>query len=411
MPRLPKIGGDANTWGQVLNEFLSAAHNTDGTIKTDCLPGKVETTTAILPGAGLVGGGDLSSNRTLSVNFGTVAGTVAAGNDMRIAGALQSSNNLGDLISPTAARDNIGAAQNFNVTAVKTSAYTTLAGDFVPVDASGGNVTITLPTAPHDKTRVGVKLINLGGSTNTVTIASGGGDVFNKTGGATSLSLSITDQAMTLQYNATSGVWYAQDGLPLTQLDARYSVASTATKLATARSINGVAFDGSADITVPAAGSTLSDTVTVANGGTGATTLTGVIKGNGASAMTAATAGTDYLTPGATQTVTATRITKRTGATTSSATPTINTDNVDFYSLTAQAVDITSFTTNLTGTPTQGQTLWVAITGTSARAITWGASFEASTVALPTTTVSTNRLDIGFVWDTATSKWHCVAVA
>jgi hypothetical protein len=110
-----------------------------------------------------------------------------------------------------------------------------------------------------------------------------------------------------------------------------------------------------------------------------------------------------------TNTLTNKRITKRVGTTTSSATPTINTDNVDFYSLTAQTADITSFTTNLSGTPTDGQTLWIAITGTAARAITWGASFEASTVALPTTTVTTNRLDVGFVWNTATSKWRCVA--
>ena len=110
-----------------------------------------------------------------------------------------------------------------------------------------------------------------------------------------------------------------------------------------------------------------------------------------------------------TDTLTSKRITKRTGTTTSSATPTINTDNVDFYSLTAQAADITSFTTNLSGTPTEAQTLWIAITGTAARAITWGTSFEASTTALPTTTVTTARLDVGFVWNTVTSKWRCVA--
>lgn len=112
-----------------------------------------------------------------------------------------------------------------------------------------------------------------------------------------------------------------------------------------------------------------------------------------------------------TNTLTNKRITKRVGTTTSSATPTINTDNVDMYTITAQTVDITSFTTNLSGTPTDGQTLWIAITGTAARAITWGSSFEASTVALPTTTVSTNRLDVGFVWNAATSKWRCIASA
>lgn len=113
----------------------------------------------------------------------------------------------------------------------------------------------------------------------------------------------------------------------------------------------------------------------------------------------------------ATQTLTNKRVTPRVTTTTSSATPTINTDNVDMYGLTAQAVDITSFSTNLSGTPTDGQKLWIYIVGTAARAITWGASFEASTVPLPTTTVTTNRLDVGFVWNAATSKWRCVASA
>ena len=62
--------------------------------------------------------------------------------------------------------------------------------------------------------------------------------------------------------------------------------AADATVLETARNINGVSFNGSADITVTAAGSTLSDTVTVAKGGTSATTLTSgyALLGNGQSA-------------------------------------------------------------------------------------------------------------------------------
>ena len=65
--------------------------------------------------------------------------------------------------------------------------------------------------------------------------------------------------------------------------------ADTATTLATARAINGVNFDGSAAITITAAGSTLSDTVTVAKGGTGATSLTdgGILLGSGTGAVTA----------------------------------------------------------------------------------------------------------------------------
>ena len=111
-----------------------------------------------------------------------------------------------------------------------------------------------------------------------------------------------------------------------------------------------------------------------------------------------------------TSTLTNKRITPRTGTTTSSATPTINTDNVSFYSLTALAADITSFTTNLSGTPTEGQTLWIAITGTAARAIAWGIDFEDGAADLPLTTVTTQRIDIGLVWNTVTSNWRCMAV-
>jgi hypothetical protein len=106
-------------------------------------------------------------------------------------------------------------------------------------------------------------------------------------------------------------------------------------------------------------------------------------------------------------TLTDKRITARVGSTTSSATPTINTDLYDIYKLTAQTVDITSMTTNLSGTPTDGQVLIIQITGTGARAITWGSGFEASTVALPTTTVTTDMLTVGFLYNSVTSKWRC----
>lgn len=95
-----------------------------------------------------------------------------------------------------------------------------------------------------------------------------------------------------------------------------------------------------------------------------------------------------------------------------SATPAINTDSYDVVHITAQSAAITSFTSSLTGTPIEGDTLRIDITDNgTARAITWGASFEASTVALPTTTVVSTRLDVGFFWNTVTSKWRCVAVA
>lgn len=113
-----------------------------------------------------------------------------------------------------------------------------------------------------------------------------------------------------------------------------------------------------------------------------------------------------------TNTLTNKRITKRVVSTTQSATPTINTDNTDVSHITGLAQAITSFTTNLSGTPVDGDTLIIDVTDNgTGRAITWGSSFEASTVSLPTTTVASTKLTVGFRWNTATSKWTCVAVA
>lgn len=115
----------------------------------------------------------------------------------------------------------------------------------------------------------------------------------------------------------------------------------------------------------------------------------------------------------ATQTVTNKRITKRVVNTSQSATPAINTDVTDISHIVGLAQAITSMTSSLSGTPVAGDSLVINITDNgTARAITWGTSFESSgNVTLPTTTVLGVRLEIGFFWNTVTSKWRCVAVA
>jgi hypothetical protein len=116
-----------------------------------------------------------------------------------------------------------GFAQSLTPTAVKTAAYTAAPGDLVPVDTTAGAVTITLPTAPADRTRIAIKMVAQGG-TNAVTVAAGGADVFNKTGGGTTLTLSLLLQAVNLQYRASGAIWYVvSDDLALAQLDARYA--------------------------------------------------------------------------------------------------------------------------------------------------------------------------------------------
>lgn len=119
---------------------------------------------------------------------------------------------------------------------------------------------------------------------------------------------------------------------------------------------------------------------------------------------------TSVMTIDGTQTVSNKRRVRRVVVTTQSATPTINTDNTDVSSITGLAQAITSFTSNLSGTPVNdGDQLEIQITDNgTARAITWGTSFASTTVTLPTTTVISTRLRVFFEWNTVTSKWDCV---
>ena len=140
---------------------------------------------------------------------------------------------------------------------------------------------------------------------------------------------------------------------------------------------------------------------------------------NGSGVLSFATAsGSGSQTPwtsninGANYTLSSARITPRSTTTTQSATPSINTDNTDITVITGLAQAITSFTTNLTGTPVAGDMLEIEITDNgTARAITWGSSFESTTIALPTTTVVSTQLRIFLQWDAVNSKWACVGIA
>ena len=94
-----------------------------------------------------------------------------------------------------------------NPTAVKTTAYTAVPFDLIPVDTTAGNVTITLPTAPADKTRIGIQMVKQSG-TNTVIVNTGGSDVFDVALGATSRTIAYLFEDISLQYYAASAIWY-----------------------------------------------------------------------------------------------------------------------------------------------------------------------------------------------------------
>lgn len=94
----------------------------------------------ITAGSGLTGGGDLSANRTLAVNIGTTAGTVAAGNDPRFAAQVPTSRQVIAGTGLTGGGD-LSADRTFNVT------YGTTAGT-----AAQGNDSRITGAVPNTRT-------------------------------------------------------------------------------------------------------------------------------------------------------------------------------------------------------------------------------------------------------------------
>jgi hypothetical protein len=78
MARLPVPGSDDNMWGDVLNEYLGVAHNTDGTLKSSAIPAQAPqtmggdltgTTANAQIAASAVGSSELAANSVASGNL------------------------------------------------------------------------------------------------------------------------------------------------------------------------------------------------------------------------------------------------------------------------------------------------------------------------------------------------------
>lgn len=92
--------------------------------------GGVPTSRTITAGTGLTGGGDLSADRTLAVSFGTTSGTVAAGNDSR----------LSDARTPTAHASSHGSAGSDPITIASTQVTGLGGAALLNVGTSAGTV-------------------------------------------------------------------------------------------------------------------------------------------------------------------------------------------------------------------------------------------------------------------------------
>jgi hypothetical protein len=253
--------------------------------------------------------------------------------------------------------------------------------------------------------------------TNTVErmrITSAGGISFGSSGTAYGTSGQV------LQSNGNAApTWVSASTGTVTSVSFTGGIISVATATTTpaftvAGTSGGIPYFSSG--TTWASSAALAASAIVLGGGAGTapattTTGTGVVTAIGSAVNTAG----GLTTIDGTATLTNKRVTPRVAAISpNTATPLsagYSTDSYDMIVITGQNTNITSMTTGLSGTPTNGQKLWVAITGTLT-SVTWGASFVSSgTVTLPTAWTASTRKDIGFVWNVAANAWMCVAVA
>ncbi len=109
-----------------------------------------------------------------------------------------------------------------------------------------------------------------------------------------------------------------------------------------------------------------------------------------------------------TQTLTNKRIDPRVNTIASSATPTPAGDTTDIFTVTALGAAATFAAP--TGTPVNGQKLIIRIKDDgTARALTYNAIYREGDVALPTTTILGKTLYLGFMYNSADTKWDLLA--
>lgn len=225
MARLPQPRGDDGTWGDVLNDYLSVSHDATGVLHADSI---IESQLA----------------PAVRTKLNTV-GVPSVGDWTSITG------------KPTTFAPSAHVHAITDVTGLQSALDVKIAGSaLAPVATTGSYADLTAkPSIPAQFTPVAGANIAISGAYPNLIIAATAvapvSSVNAKTGavaltqddipsGTTNASLSVADKE---RLAATSGA-NTGDQVSVT------GNAGTATKLATPRTINGVAFDGSANIVV-----------------------------------------------------------------------------------------------------------------------------------------------------------------
>lgn len=218
------------------------------------ITGAVQTTRTVSAGTGLTGGGDLSANRTLAISFGSTAGTACEGNDARLSNSR----------TPTAHAASHAAAGSDPITITSAQISGSLTQN---TTGTASNVTGTVAAA--------------NGGTGQTTYSNGQLLIGNASGGLTKATLTggtnvtITNGNGSITIDATAGAGGVS------------SFSAGTTGLTPASGTTGAV--------------TLAGTLTEANGGTGETTYANgqLLIGNAAGGLTKAT-----LTAGSNVTIT-----------------------------------------------------------------------------------------------------------
>lgn len=127
MTRLPLPGQDDGTWGNILNDFLSVAHNSDGTLQDVGVLASKAVDTAVVHNTGAETVAGVKTFSASPVVPTPTTGTQAANKtyvDSATSGTLLASNNLSDLANTATARTNLAVpkASGFVSITVSTTA-------------------------------------------------------------------------------------------------------------------------------------------------------------------------------------------------------------------------------------------------------------------------------------------------